>query len=341
MPTKYRIFAIFLVVIFLLPFVVSMFKACSPSGSEKVKPPTSSKTTTKPPPPAVNIPLFNADSAYQYIQKQVDFGPRVPGTPEHKACADWLESTLKSFADEVIVQKASAKAANGDKLPIYNIIASFKPQKTDRILLCAHWDTRHVADEDADASRQNEPILGANDGGSGVGVLLEIARQLKANPINVGIDIILFDTEDYGESSVDDSYCLGSQYWGANLHKPNYTARYGILLDMVGANGATFMKERTSTAYAPLVVENVWKTAAELGYGSYFLNRSTLGGLTDDHLYINQLTGIPTIDIIHYTDQGFGHFWHTHKDNMKVISKSTLKAVGRTVMTVIYRENPV
>lgn len=284
----------------------------------------------------VNIPNFNADSAFVYVQKQVDFGPRVPGTPKHKECANWLTAQLRRHTDTVMVQTANVNAYNGKKLPMYNIIGSFNPQAADRVLLCAHWDTRPIADQDDE--RTKEPILGANDGASGVGVLLEVARQLKMQKPNVGIDIILFDVEDYGNSDIEDSYCLGSQYWAKNLHKPGYKARYGILLDMVGASDAVFQKEQFSLSAAPEIVSKVWKTAAELGFDSYFMN-SIGGAITDDHLYVNRLAGIPTIDIIHYTPEGtFGKYWHTHDDNMSAVNKNTLDAVGTVLLTVVYRD---
>jgi len=290
--------------------------------------------------PAVNVPAFSADSAYAFVQKQVDFGPRVPGTAQHKACAQWLEATLKRFAPNTTTQAATVTAHDGKKLPVYNVIAAFNPQATRRILLCSHWDSRPNADQDTE--RTNEPILGANDGASGVGILLEIGRLLAANPLpaSLGIDIILFDTEDYGDYGIDDSFCLGSQYWSKNLHTPGYRAEYGILLDMVGAPDALFMQEQNSLGYAPDVVKKVWNLGNELGYGSYFINKPTRAPITDDHLYVNQNAKIPTIDIIHYTYEGeFGHFWHTHKDNMNAISKTTLQAVGHTLTTLIYRES--
>jgi hypothetical protein len=286
----------------------------------------------------VEVPDFNADSAYFFIEKQVEFGPRVPNTEPHRLCAEWLESKLKSYTPEVMVQSAQVKAYDGSLLEMNNIIASFNPERKRRILLCAHWDTRPWADEDT--VRADEPILGANDGGSGVAVLIEIARQLSNNPVDLGIDIILFDTEDYGKSDVKDSYCLGSQHWGRRPHKANYKAEYGILLDMVGGENATFKREAISMHFAKDVVDKVWKIAAELGFRQNFMFKDA-PQLTDDHLYINTLTGIPCIDIIEYdqdTPNGFGTFWHTHQDNMDIIDKATLDAVGQTLLTVICRE---
>jgi glutaminyl-peptide cyclotransferase len=297
---------------------------------------TSNSSEAAQQPQPSNIPDFSADSALAYVQKQVDFGPRVPGTPKHKACADWLANQLRRHTDTLIVQSDKVTAYNGKTLPMYNIIGSFNPQATNRVLLCAHWDTRPFADQDDE--RSTEPILGANDGASGVGILLEIARQLNLQSPNLGVDIVLFDVEDYGKSEVEDSYCLGSQYWAKKPHTPNYKAQYGILLDMVGAGDAVFPKEQFSLAFAPDIVHKVWHTAAELGFDSYFA--SSIGGtITDDHFYVNKLAHIPTIDIIHYTPEGtFGKYWHTHDDNMSAVNKNTLDAVGTVLLTVIYRD---
>ena len=211
-------------------------------------------------------------------------------------------------------------------------------------MLCAHWDTRPFADQDS--LRSNEPIDGANDGGSGVGVLLEIARLLKSTPPNIGVDIILFDTEDQGRPEYDTrpgeehTYCLGSRYWGNNPHEDGYAPAYGILLDMVGAKNATFAMEGVSMMNAGVQTQKVWDTANQLGYGKHFIYKKTRP-ITDDHTYINLLTDIPTMDIIQYestTTTNFGEFWHTHLDSLPIIDKSTLKAVGQTVVQVIYNE---
>ena len=293
----------------------------------------------------VQTPVFNQDSAYQFIQSQVDFGPRVPNTQAHIECAIWMEQTLANYGATTLVQEAVVTAFNGDKLNMKNIIAQFSPEKSKRVMLFAHWDTRPVADKDTD--RKSEPIDGANDGGSGVGVLLEIARQFSLKQPTIGVDIILFDAEDYGTfegsiSSMQDSWCLGSQYWANNPPIPNYQPNYGILLDMVGAKNAQFPKEYISMYHARNVVEKVWSTANKLGYGNYFIDTelNQYQAITDDHLYVNALANIPSIDIISYDprENTFGDFHHTHADNMKIIDKNTLKAVGQTVMDVIYQE---
>jgi hypothetical protein len=281
-------------------------------------------------------PAFNADSAYYYVQKQVDFGPRVTNSAEAKKCGDWLVSELKKYADNVIEQKTSITNFDDRKLNVRNIIAEFNPKATRRILLCSHWDSRPYADKDN--VDPDKPILGANDGASGVGVLLEIAKMLHAKPVNYGIDILLFDAEDLGKNEYHNSYCLGSQYWSKNPHHPGYKADFGILLDMVGAANATFAWEENSTEYAKPYLEKVWSTAQNLGYSRNFIYVQN-GGIEDDHYYVIKNAGIPTIDIIHYdanTSSTFPEHHHTHRDNMSVIDRSTLKAVGQTLAEVIY-----
>lgn len=319
-------------------WTVLIFVLCFTSSCKEDKPDT-------PPAPvkAVEVPLFDRDSSYVFVEKQVSFGPRVTNSAEHTACKNWLVGRFKKYGATVIEQDFKAKAYTGTLLNGTNIIAQFNPKNKSRVLLAAHWDTRPIADYDPDEANRNKPILGADDGGSGVGVLLEIARQLSLNPIDLGVDIILFDAEDYGESKGEDykTWCLGSQHWGKNLHKPGYRANFGILLDMVGAQNARFTMDETSMTFAPALMRKVWKLAQGMGYGTYFVSEQTQV-LIDDHLFINQLTGIPTIDIINRpmkSETGFGDYWHTLNDDMDVIDKRTLRAVGQTVLAVVYREN--
>lgn len=294
--------------------------------------------------PALQRPEFNADSAYHFIQKQVDFGPRVPNTKAHQETADFLSKKLISYGFELNLQNAQVKAFNGQTLNITNIIGEYKPELNNRILLFAHWDTRPFADQDTENT--NKPIDGANDGGSGVGVLLEIARQIEQIKPNIGIDIIFFDGEDYGQPSNDmrkrqsGSWCLGSQYWSKNPHRENYRANYGILLDMVGAKDAYFTKEAISMYFAPHIVEKVWNTASALGHSNHFVYQETTHVGEDDHLYVNKIAKIPSIDIIQYDPQtrAFAPHWHTHDDNMEVIDKNTLRAVGETVLATVLQE---
>jgi Zn-dependent M28 family amino/carboxypeptidase len=294
----------------------------------------------------VTVPRFSADSAYQFIKTQVDFGPRVPGSEAHTKCADWFVSRFRSYGADVKVQEASVKVFDGTPLPMKNIIARYQPEKNNRILLMAHWDSRPFADHDPNPERRDQPIDGANDGASGAGVLLEIARLIGQQPTELGIDIILFDVEDYGApahrevESRPEYWCLGSQYWARNPHVPGYFARYGILLDMVGAPDAVFSLEEVSRYYAQSVCDKVWATAHRLGYGKYFSYQHT-PQLIDDHRFVNEIIGIPSIDIIQNdfsTESSFGAFWHTHADNIENISRETLTAAGNTVLHVIYEE---
>lgn len=293
----------------------------------------------------VVVPDFNQDSAYAYVAAQCNFGPRVPNTKAHDLCATYFVQKLTDFGLQVQVQEFKSRAYNGLTLNGKNIIASLNPEKEQRILLCAHWDSRPYADHDPDPKNHYKPIDGANDGASGVGVLMEIARIIDKNQPNIGVDIVLFDLEDYGEhkssnTNSQDSWGLGSQYWSAQPHKAGYQARFGILLDMVGAKNPTFTKEHFSMLYASGVVDKVWMSAAKLGYGQNFIDVRA-GAVTDDHYYINKIIGIPTIDIIHYvqgSESGFYPHWHTMNDNISQIDPASLKIVGQTVLHVLFNE---
>lgn len=298
--------------------------------------------------PVAIVPIFDADSAYSFVARQVAFGPRVPGTATHRKCGNYLVDKLRSYGADVLTQDVDLKAYNGDAFQARNIIAQFQPENPERVMLCAHWDTRPWADSDPDKANHYKPIPGANDGGSGVGVLLEVARQLSMIPTKVGVDIILFDAEDYGlhendiekYSSIRHSWALGSQFWSYFPHTSGYSPRYGILLDIVGAPGSKFLQEYYSLQFAPGVVEKVWQWAKKAGYPEYFIAEEG-GAITDDHLYVNATAGIPCIDIINYDPEspnGFGPYHHTMKDDMEWIDVATLKAVGQTVLTVIYNE---
>lgn len=309
------------------------------------KPGQSSSAKTSENKEEVNVPVFNADSAYLYTESQVALGPRVPNTPEHKAGGDYLANELRRYGAQVVEQTVDLYTYNNIKLEARNIIGSFFPEKGNRVLLCAHWDTRPFADKDPDPKNHRTPIDGANDGAGACGVLLEIARNLSLQETNVGIDIIFFDAEDWGTADFDKvdfstGWCLGSEYWAQNPHIPNYQARYGILLDMVSAKGAKFYREYYSDYYAKNVVDKVWQTASNLGYSNYFVNQRG-GSVEDDHIRVNQYRRIPCINIIHfdpYTETGFGTYWHTLADNMDSVSKETMQVVGQTVLHVIYNE---
>jgi hypothetical protein len=303
-------------------------------------------------PVAKAVPAFNADSSWHFTEAQTKFGPRVPNTKAHEACRKYLVTTLKKFGATVIEQSADLKACDGKILKSTNIVASYNPEITNRILICAHWDSRPWSDQDKDKGNWYKPVMGANDGASGVGILMEIARVIgiekmsKGNLPQIGVDLILFDSEDYGnpsffEGKKDDlSWCLGSQYWAKNPHVQGYKARYGILLDMVGGTAANFEWEYFSTKYAQNILELVWSKAESCGFSNYF-KKSEGGAVDDDHLYINQLAKIPCIDIIDHdltSESGFVPYWHTQNDTMDNIDKNTLNAVGVTLLQVIYSE---
>ncbi|MFL0206496.1 M28 family peptidase [Aquirufa sp. 2-AUSEE-184A6] len=295
----------------------------------------------------VETPDFKADSAYAFIEKQVQFGPRVPGSEASQNTLKFLVAKLKSYGWTVTEQPFTAFRYDGKKLQGTNIIAQFQPAIAKRILLSSHWDSRSIADKDS--IRKNEPIDAANDGASGVGVLLEIARNLHEtkNKPAVGVDIVLFDLEDHGEPEdytgehKPNSWALGSQHWAANLVPANYRPYYGILLDMVGGKGAMFPHEGTSIQYAPGIVRSVWATAADLGYSNLFVDQDAFG-ISDDHTAVNEIAKIQMIDMIDLRAVNggfeFGSFHHTHADNLANIDKSTLKAVGQTLLQVLYRE---
>ena len=291
----------------------------------------------------VNVPQFDADSAFYFVKAQVDFGPRVMNTPAHDACGDYLASKLAQYGAKVYNQRADLPSYKGKMLKARNIIGAFNPEAKKRVALFAHWDSRPWADNDPDTAKHYTPILGANDGASGVGVLLEVARLLQQQPTTIGIDIILLDAEDVGNHrdsglSDENSWCLGSQYWARTPHVQGYNARFGILLDMVGGANARFLYEYYSEQFARDINRKVWKAAKTIGYDNYFVAEGG-GGATDDHLFINKIARIPTIDIIPTSQQyTFFEHWHTVKDDMDVITVSTLKAVGQTLLQVIYNE---
>ena len=330
------------ILLFLATVLLTVSLSCENGQSTQEENPLPDETPA--PSRAYKVPAFIADSAYSFVEKQVNFGPRVPNSDGHSQTKEWLVGKLQSYGLNVIRQDFQAIAYTGAVLNGTNIIAEYNPAARRRILLAAHWDTRHIADSPLSQERQGEPILGADDGGSGVGILLEIARQLQVNPIeagDLGVDLILFDLEDYGESGgKENSYCLGSQHWARNLHHPDYRPQYGILLDMVGTAGARFTKDQVSMAYAGPIMNKVWSLAKAMGFGHLFVDIPS-GGLIDDHYYVNTIAGIPMIDIINKpagSSTGFGAHWHTHDDDMDVIDRSTLRAVGQVLLAVVYRE---
>lgn len=294
--------------------------------------------------PAVNIE-FNADSAYAFCAQQCSFGPRTMNSEAHERCGQWIQQKFEQYGYQVELQKADLKGYDGTMLKSTNIIAKSRKQADSRLLICAHWDSRPWADNDPDSAQWHKPVMGANDGASGVAVMLELARLLpQHDSARVAVDFICFDAEDWGvpqwSNEVDgDSWALGAQYWADNHSQPSY--QYAILLDMVGGQGARFYQEAFSLQYARSIVEKVWSAASAAGYSSFFPAKDG-GGVTDDHLPVNEKAHIPCIDIInHYPDcqqSSFGPTWHTANDDMQHIDKNTLQAVGQTLVQLIYSE---
>ena len=305
---------------------------------------------------AVSI-AFCADSAYAFCAAQCQYGPRTMNSVAHEECGQWIAEKFRQYGCDVELQRADLKGYDGTILKSTNIIA--KSQKLTaksrqltansqqpRILICAHWDSRPWADNDPDSANWRKPVMAANDGASGVAVMLEIARLLQQNDsASVAVDFVCFDAEDWGtpqweNDSDGDSWALGAQYWATNCPKQIANSyQYGILLDMVGGQSARFYQEYFSMKYARNIVEKVWQAASAAGYGSYFPAKDG-GGVTDDHLPVNEKAGIPCIDIInHYPDceqSNFGPTWHTINDDMQHIDKNTLQAVGQTLIQLLF-----
>ncbi len=302
-------------------------------------------------------PAFSADSAYAFTAAQCNFGPRVMNSEAHERCGAWIVAKFKEYGCSVEEQKADLKGYDGTTLRSTNIIARFRPGAKRRIMLCAHWDARPWADNDPDSTNHHKPVMAANDGASGVAVMLEVARQLALSeggqgkkaaqklPDDVGVDFVCFDAEDWGvpqwETNVEDlgdSWALGALHFSTHLPK-GFSPEFGVLLDMVGGEGAQFYREGMSVQYAPDVVNRVWAAAKEAGFGSYFPD--DVGGMvTDDHIPLNEKAGIPTADVIPYypdcQQSSFGPTWHTIHDTMEHIDKGVLKAVGQTMIQLLW-----
>ena len=312
--------------------------------------------------------IFSADSAYAFCEAQCQFGPRIMNSEAHEQCGSWIVRQFQRYGLQVIEQRATLKGYDGTPLLSNNIIAQYRPELTDRIIICAHWDSRPWADNDPDSTNWRKPVMAANDGASGVAVMLELARLISdpklgevrrglndeqsdagSDPqppnlggLDFGIDFICFDAEDWGTPQWSDAeddgntYALGAQYWAAHPHRQGYKARFGILVDMVGGQNARFYQESFSLHYAKDIVNSVWQAAKTAGYSGFFPMEEG-GAINDDHVPVNQTAGIPCIDIIHHVPTtGFGPTWHTLQDDMQHIDRSTLKAVGQTLVQYLW-----
>jgi glutaminyl-peptide cyclotransferase len=288
---------------------------------------------------AIKAPAFNSNNAYEIIKAQLAFGPRVPGTAAQKNCAAYLQAELKKVTDSVYTQNVNVtQPVSGKVFPCINIIGAINPEAKTRVLLLCHWDSRGMADEDGNKANHTKAIDAADDGASGVAVLLEIARAIKTQKLDIGVDILFADVEDMGKSEYEkngiSSFCLGTRYWAQNPHLPNYKANNAICLDMVGAKNAEFKLEYNSKMYAADWQRKIWQAANNCGHSQYFINTDG-GQITDDHMEIIQYTKIPCVDIINF-GTNFPKHWHTINDKIDVIDKNTLQAVGETVLNVLY-----
>lgn len=301
-------------------------------------------------------PTFCADSAFKYCDVQCSFGPRTMNSEAHDKCEAWIIEKFKQFGATVTTQKADLEGWDGKKLHSTNIIASINPDATRRVIICAHWDCRPWADNDPDSTNWKKPVLAANDAASGVGVMLELCRIINAadstHKLEVGVDFVCFDAEDYGApdwsglEDAENTWALGAQYFANKYMETGVTSAYGkaaevtggILLDMVGGQGAKFCREQLSEHYAKSIVDDVWRAAYDAGFSAFFVNDKG-GAITDDHKPLNEV-GLPTIDIIpYYADceaSVFGPTWHTVNDDMQHLDKNVLGAVGQTLVQYLY-----
>lgn len=271
---------------------------------------------------------FNGTSALKYVEQQLAFGPRVPNTAGHQKMGDWLLNELRARADTVVVQEFRHRTGKGQTLRLRNFFARFRPEATDRILYVAHWDTRPFADKSANLGQQQLPVPGANDGASGVAVLLGVADALKAKPPAIGVDLLFVDGEDYGDFADSTETLIGSRYFARHL-PPAYTTLFAVVFDMVGDRDLELPQEGYSAQNAPEVVQRVWQTADRLGYGRIFLKRVSTA-LTDDHVPLQQV-GIRAIDIIDYDFP----YHHTTEDTIDKVSAESLQIVGNVAVALI------
>ena len=295
---------------------------------------------------------FDAQAAMGYVKTQLDFGPRVPGTPAHVKAGDWLVAEMKKRADTVIVQSWTQTTRNGTQLPLRNVFARINPAATQRVLFLTHWDTRPVADEDTNLGARSQPIPGANDGASGVALLMAIADALKKTPPAVGVDLLFVDGEDWGtfEADNDGAYpdaLFGSQYFADNLPSPDYKPLFGVLFDMIGDADLQIYREGYSVQNAPEIVTRVWETADQLGYGRYFINENG-DAITDDHLPL-QKKGLRVIDVIDIQygplsskgplTRAYPNYHHTMQDTFDKVSPKSLQVVGDVALTLVTEQS--
>ncbi|MEE2876858.1 MAG: M28 family peptidase [Candidatus Neomarinimicrobiota bacterium] len=280
------------------------------------------------------VPEFDEKRAFGYLEAQCDFGPRVPGTVGHRKGLRHIIDTVSSLADTVLLQSFSHSDAYTGKLyKLTNVLARFRPSEKQRFWIAAHWDTRPWADQDRNPKNRSKPVLGANDGASGVAVLMELAHQLSKTPPPVGIDLVFIDGEDMGKSGDLVRFFNGSRHLARNIPPP--APEYCILIDMVGDSDLQLPVEGNSKNQAPDLVEQLWGEAEELGLGQF--SRETAYSVEDDHVVLYEVGGIPSIDIIDF-DYGLGkdNYWHTVEDTPDKCSPESLDVVGTLLLHHIY-----
>ena len=277
---------------------------------------------------------FSGERALEYARAQLAFGPRVPGTDGHRGAGDWIAEQMRARADTVIEQRWTHVTVDGDTLPLRNILAQFRPESDQRILYVAHWDTRPTSDNAPNLGERQLPVPGANDGASGVALLIALADVLHATPPAYGVDLLFVDGEDYGDFDVNKDVLLGSRYFANNLPSPQYRPLFGVVWDMVGAEGARFYQEGYSIQHAPEVVARVWQQADELGYRDTFVPRGGTS-VTDDHLPLLE-KGIRVIDVIPVDDRAITYAHHHRpSDTIDKLSAATFQKVGDVALSLV------
>jgi hypothetical protein len=286
-------------------------------------------------PPPAPPREFDGATAFRYAEAQVAFGPRVPGTEGHRRMAAWLDSLARAKADSVLIQDWVNVTAKGARVPLHNVMMRFNPAAADRILFLAHWDTRPTADKAINPEDRNKPIPGANDGASGVAVLLGVADALRKTPSSLGVDLLFVDGEDFGSFEDSTETLLGARYYAKN-QAPGPKPLFAVLFDMIGDRDLQIYQEGNSLLGAPEVVERVWEAAKIAGYSKVFI-AAPRHTLVDDHLPLQQ-AGIRAIDVIDYDYGNNNSLWHTPDDTIDKLSVQSLQAVGDVGMTVIRLE---
>ena len=283
-------------------------------------------------------PDFDEDHAFEYLVAQCDFGPRNPGSEGYYACLDFIITELDQSADDIILQEFRYQEQRYRKrYDLQNIIARFNPDASFQTIISAHWDTRPWADQEDNRRDRNQPIIGANDGASGVAVLLELAKIMGETPPPIGVNLVFFDGEDLGVPGENETYCQGSRYFAKNLPIPRPDE--AINLDMIGDKQLHLPVEKYSLEYNPNLVRYLWGRADDMGLDAFDITPQY--AIYDDHVPLYEIAGIPAIDLIDFKyPNPYANFWHTMNDVPENCSAESLEQVGKLMVDYIYnREN--